>query len=210
MVSHKTSHVCPVSCKCSQRNQALHGTWTTFDTFLFKTKQKKSKYNYCDVSKAVRDLWFQRTALQRITSKHLIKQTGLISRADTKTMPWALRAVLSWGTFLYEDSQQLRSCAVIWSLIEVKHVRVRGTLCYLTNRMSKSHYMVPVLKITYRRLTTVSLAIRISRIRLQIPGTAREAGHTYLGHYVARGSIIYNPIFLVCCSQPHPMTLAHP
>lgn len=121
-------------------------------------------------------------------------------------MPQALRAVSS-GTFLYEDSQQLQSSAVIWSLIEGKHRRVRGILCYLINRMSKSHCMVPFLKMTYRRLTTVSLPVKIPRICLQIPQIAREAGYIYLGHYIAQGSIISNPIFLVRSAQPPSMTL---
>lgn len=121
-------------------------------------------------------------------------------------MPQALKAVLSSAAFLYEDSQQLKSCAVIWSLTEGKHTRVRETLRYLI-RMSKCHCTVPFLKMTYRKLTIVSLPVKIPRICLQIPQIASEAGYTYLGHYLAQGSIISNPIFLVCSSQAHSMTL---
>lgn len=73
--------------------------------------------------------------------------------------------------------------------------------------MRKSHCMIPFLKMTYRSLTTASPPVKIPRICLQIPQIAREAGYTYIGHYIAQGSIISNPIFLVCSPQPHSMTL---
>jgi len=67
---------------------------------------------------------------------------------------------------------------------------------------------VPFLKMTYRRLTTGSFPVKIPRICLQIPQIAREAGYTYLGHYSAQGSILSNPIFLVCSPHPHSTTLS--